>query len=166
MKHARFPSARQRLHYVLGGASAWPDDIAPHRGAHFHAALTQKHCADGGIGRRAGFRFQWSNPWGFESPPAHHQQHRLAVQRIAPAAADLDRPTTTTWTVSSNPRSMTTGWPSANYGLDASARVGCGTSSRSSPDSAAGRHRNSMRSARSQTPPQLLFTSNESSCPK
>ena len=26
----------------------------------------------GGIGRRAGFRFQWGNPWEFESPLSHH----------------------------------------------------------------------------------------------
>jgi hypothetical protein len=25
----------------------------------------------GGIGRRAGFRFQWVTPWGFESPQSH-----------------------------------------------------------------------------------------------
>ncbi len=25
----------------------------------------------GGIGRRAGLRIQWSNPWGFESPLSH-----------------------------------------------------------------------------------------------
>jgi hypothetical protein len=32
--------------------------------------------AGGGIGRRAGFRFQWGNLWGFESPPAHHFNSR------------------------------------------------------------------------------------------
>ena len=26
----------------------------------------------GEIGRRAGFRFQWGNPWEFESPHSHH----------------------------------------------------------------------------------------------
>ena len=25
----------------------------------------------GGTGRRAGFRCQWGNPWGFESPLSH-----------------------------------------------------------------------------------------------
>ena len=28
-------------------------------------------CDRGGIGRRAGFRFQWVTPWGFESPRSH-----------------------------------------------------------------------------------------------
>ena len=28
-------------------------------------------CESGGIGRRAGFRFLWGNPWGFESPLSH-----------------------------------------------------------------------------------------------
>ncbi len=28
----------------------------------------------GGIGRRAGFRFQWVTPWGFESPQSHCSQ--------------------------------------------------------------------------------------------
>ena len=29
-------------------------------------------CECGGIGIRAGFRFQWGNPWEFESPHSHH----------------------------------------------------------------------------------------------
>ena len=29
-------------------------------------------CESGGIGRRAGFRIQWGNPWEFESPLSHH----------------------------------------------------------------------------------------------
>jgi hypothetical protein len=29
-------------------------------------------CPGGGIGRRAGFRYQWSDPWRFESSPGHH----------------------------------------------------------------------------------------------
>src|SRR5436305_391295 len=37
----------------------------------------------GGIGRRAGFRFQWRKPWRFESSPGHH----LTVRRRSPAAA-------------------------------------------------------------------------------
>ena len=28
-------------------------------------------CGSGGIGRRAGLRIQWGNPWGFESPLSH-----------------------------------------------------------------------------------------------
>jgi hypothetical protein len=36
----------------------------------------------GGIGRRAGFRFQWGNPWEFESPLSHHGI--LAVRRSLP----------------------------------------------------------------------------------
>ena len=47
-------------------------------------------CPGGGIGRRAGFRYQWSDPWRFESSPGHQaaadslaQRGRRAVQRIA-----------------------------------------------------------------------------------
>ena len=29
-------------------------------------------CPGGGTGRRAGFRYQWSNSWRFESSPGHH----------------------------------------------------------------------------------------------
>ena len=29
-------------------------------------------CPGGGIGRRAGFRYQWRKPWRFESSPGHH----------------------------------------------------------------------------------------------
>ncbi len=29
-------------------------------------------CPGGGIGRRAGFRYQWVTPWRFESSPGHH----------------------------------------------------------------------------------------------
>ena len=36
-----------------------------------------QHRESGGTGRRAGFRYQWGNPWEFESPLSHqyHDQH-------------------------------------------------------------------------------------------
>ncbi len=35
-------------------------------------ALGGPSCPGGGTGRRAGFRYQWSNSWRFESSPGHH----------------------------------------------------------------------------------------------
>ena len=32
----------------------------------------------GGIGRRAGFRFQWGNPWEFESPLSHQSDSQVS----------------------------------------------------------------------------------------
>ena len=40
-------------------------------------------CGRGGIGRRAGFRYQWRKSWGFESLRPHHLTARIFV---APAA--------------------------------------------------------------------------------
>ena len=40
---------------------------APVNGYHFQVHTSES----GGIGRRAGFRIQWGNPWGFESPLSH-----------------------------------------------------------------------------------------------
>ena len=39
--------------------------------------------ARGEIGRRAGFRFQWGNPWGFKSPRAHHQKLLSRTKKCA-----------------------------------------------------------------------------------
>ena len=39
--------------------------------------------ACGEIGRRAGFRFQWGNPWGFKSPPAHHEKLLMRTIKCA-----------------------------------------------------------------------------------
>ena len=36
-----------------------------------HGLVFWKRRGSGGIGRRAGLRIQWSNPWGFESPLSH-----------------------------------------------------------------------------------------------
>ena len=44
--------------------------------AHFDVRKTSfpvvTYRESGGIGRRAGFRFQWGNLWEFESPLSHH----------------------------------------------------------------------------------------------
>ena len=40
-------------------------------------------CGRGGIGRRAGFRYQWRKSWGFESLRPHHLTARIFA---APAA--------------------------------------------------------------------------------
>ncbi len=37
----------------------------------------------GGIGRRAGFRFQWGNPWEFESPLSHQLSGHAVVALAA-----------------------------------------------------------------------------------
>ena len=34
--------------------------------------LSARRRESGGIGRRAGLRIQWGNPWEFESPLSHH----------------------------------------------------------------------------------------------
>ena len=34
----------------------------------------------GGIGRRAGFRILWGDPWGFESPLSHQKDDRMFAQ--------------------------------------------------------------------------------------
>ena len=39
-------------------------------------------CACGGIGRRAGFRFQCLLTWGFKSPQAHERRRRLAEAAV------------------------------------------------------------------------------------
>src|SRR5574337_485173 len=44
--------------------------VPPSRGGLFSACPP---CPGGGIGRRAGFRYQWVTPWRFESSPGHHQ---------------------------------------------------------------------------------------------
>ena len=42
----------------------------------------------GGIGRRAGLRIQWGNPWGFESPLSHHLSGgtRVPEPAVSPTA--------------------------------------------------------------------------------
>ena len=40
------------------------------------ARLTDAASESGGTGRRAGFRFQWGNPWGFESLLSHQAHSR------------------------------------------------------------------------------------------
>ena len=40
-------------------------------------------CGRGGIGRRAGFRYQWRKSWGFESLRPHHLTAKISA---APAA--------------------------------------------------------------------------------
>jgi hypothetical protein len=40
-------------------------------------------CESGGIGRRAGFRIQWGNPWEFESPLSHHMNRQAAALNIS-----------------------------------------------------------------------------------
>ena len=42
------------------------------------------YCESGGTGRRAGFRFQWGNPWGFESPLSHHSRPRIQEKWLCP----------------------------------------------------------------------------------
>ena len=42
----------------------------------------------GGTGRRAGFRCQWGNPWGFDSPLSHHRR----AGRVAGPALCVLRP--------------------------------------------------------------------------
>ena len=47
----------------------------------------------GGIGRRAGFRTPWGNPWGFESPLSHQVAETVlrqwaAVRRITGKTAE------------------------------------------------------------------------------
>ena len=44
------------------------------------ARMTCAHSECGGTGRRAGFRFQWGNPWGFESLHSHH----IYTERVLP----------------------------------------------------------------------------------
>ena len=47
----------------------------------------------GGIGIRAGFRCQWGNPWGFESPLSHHPAGLSAGRGSpAPTGAEAARP--------------------------------------------------------------------------
>ena len=41
---------------------------------------TANTCESGGIGRRAGFRYQWGNPWEFKSPLSHHYQEVLVEE--------------------------------------------------------------------------------------
>ncbi len=36
----------------------------------------EKFCGRGGIGRRAGFRYQWRKSWGFKSLRPHHHLAR------------------------------------------------------------------------------------------
>ncbi len=36
--------------------------------------MVGSHRESGGIGRRAGFRCQWGNPWEFESPLSHQPE--------------------------------------------------------------------------------------------
>ena len=38
-------------------------------------------CGRGGIGRRAGFRYQWRKSWGFESLRPHHLRNDYAKRR-------------------------------------------------------------------------------------
>ena len=45
----------------------------------------------GGTGRRAGFRCQWGNPWGFESPLSHQlHAHRVGRRRNPTSPVELD----------------------------------------------------------------------------
>jgi hypothetical protein len=44
---------------------------------------------NGGTGRRAGFRFRWGNPWGFESPFSHRVMRSLRGASSHPAAVGL-----------------------------------------------------------------------------
>ena len=41
----------------------------------------------GGIGRRAGFRYLWGNPWRFESSPGHHLKDKRAMVSAAAGGA-------------------------------------------------------------------------------
>lgn len=46
---------------------------------------TLPHRGNGGTGRRAGFRFPWGDPWGFESPFPHHDDSRaepIGAERV------------------------------------------------------------------------------------
>src|SRR6056297_3536496 len=36
----------------------------------------------GGIGRRAGFRYQWCKPWRFESSPGHQRSSEALIRKV------------------------------------------------------------------------------------
>ena len=58
--------------------------------------LDRTACESGGTGRRAGFRFLWGNPWGFESPLSHSLLCRRLLQELGrnpePPEASLREP--------------------------------------------------------------------------
>ncbi len=41
----------------------------------------------GGIGRRAGFRIPWGNPWEFESPLSHRYEIKFSIAGTSPLNA-------------------------------------------------------------------------------
>ena len=49
----------------------------PHCGRLHASVSTVQFCPPGGIGRRAGFRYQWLWSWGFKSPGGHHHFLKL-----------------------------------------------------------------------------------------
>src|ERR1700730_9229773 len=58
--------------------------VDKHRGSAYISAPRVRHpsCPGGGTGRRAGFRYQWSNSWRFESSPGHHRTHSPIFQEL------------------------------------------------------------------------------------
>ena len=50
----------------------------------FLRLLRDPSCPGGGTGRRAGFRYQWSNSWRFESSPGHHPKAGCKSSNQAP----------------------------------------------------------------------------------
>ena len=60
--------------FGLGGTPAAPVPESAPAPARYNRLRRPRHGPgeSGGIGIRAGFRCQWGNPWGFESPLSHH----------------------------------------------------------------------------------------------
>ncbi len=52
--------------WSCGEKSVWPESGS------LALYCARYYCECGGTGRRAGFRFQWGNPWEFESLHSHH----------------------------------------------------------------------------------------------
>src|ERR1700678_4084866 len=51
--------------------------------------MADPSCPGGGTGRRAGFRYQWSNSWRFESSPGHHRTRADSTNPVIDRKYDL-----------------------------------------------------------------------------
>src|SRR5215212_3000211 len=62
-------------------AGAWYGFLRPLIDKPKPQTLSVARCPGGGIGRRAGFRYQWCKPWRFESSPGHQHGIRCWAHR-------------------------------------------------------------------------------------